>query len=70
MKIPLGTVAYDADDKAWVYVGHRLTSVGTTEHHLILAKQGQKGVSAYDWQYKAVKPETLLKKFPDLTRFA
>lgn len=50
------------DGYSWVYVGYRITSVQTYEHHF----------SRYDfipyngpWTYEAVNMKTLYKKFPN-----
>lgn len=66
MNIPLGTVVLGDDRLRWVYVGTQKTISGASRHRFTCA-WGQKGRNPAD--YTAVKDVTLIKKFPDLSKF-
>ena len=59
-----GMTVTDETGALWVYIGYRLTSVGTHEHHFACRDHFSFGTP---WTYKAVYAKTLQKKFPDLT---
>lgn len=64
--IPLGLVVYARqDDAPWVYVGYRVTSVGSRSHHFVRMLQMSR-VPPYMYHYMATREATLKKKFVGL----
>ena len=62
----LGLVVHDEAGRAWVYYGHRITSVGSIERRFILHAKGRFLPGIVPWMYHAVERETLVRRFPDL----
>lgn len=63
-KLTIGRTVRCNNGELWIYIGYRTTTVDSHHHYFIKAMQGRSG--EYIWHYGAVKPETLIKKFPEL----
>lgn len=64
-RLPMGLVVHDIKGTAWVYLGFRITSVGSVEHRFHVGMPYPRGYGP-DYEYRAVRRETLIRKFPDL----
>ena len=62
--LPLGLVVHDKDGHPWVYVGYRVTTVGSVRRtfRVSMPFAGQ----YCDWEYHSVKRATLINTFVDL----
>lgn len=62
----LGRVVHDVKGNAWVYIGYRVTTCNTYDHHFCKEVRNTY-LPQRPWMYNATNPDTLCKKFPDLT---
>lgn len=72
MNWQLGLVVHDITGWPWVYIGHRVTVIPTIERIFVRAKShngiAPERLPSETWEYRAVKRETLIMKFPDLAK--
>lgn len=59
----VGQVLLDEENVSWVYVGYRITSVGSRDHHFVRALTGERRLPGPLWTYNASNPETIRRKF-------
>ena len=62
--LPLGLVIHDLEGNPWVYVGYRVTTVGSVRRTFRVAMPTDAGFPG--WDYSAVLRATLINKFPNL----
>lgn len=69
--LQLGRVLKCKDGYTWVYVGYRVTSIGTNSHYFTRALpygEGYLGPATPLWTYNATSFESLRGKFPELAK--
>ena len=67
--IPLGLVVEDIQGQRFVYIGRRVTRVGTYNRYFHAALGEPHTPTFGYWMYHAVKDETLIARFPELHRY-